>query len=197
MTLIYICAVQNLINLLIKVDTGKIHITYCHITSIPKYLSLDEWNGLKSLCKRVSESELVVVPTDKTGKFCVMSRETYVKCGMVHCKKDLEIPFEDLTSTQKDLNGNTSMLVKIFRMGSTWDQVGRVRETVLNHSLEVCPLSLLYKDHKGWDLESGKIPPTRPLASGNRGMNLHLSEIISEVVEPVADTFKSGFEVNF
>ena len=26
-------------------------------------------------------------------------------------------------------------------------------------------------------------------------MNLHLSEIVSEIIEPVADTFKSGFEV--
>ena len=53
---------------------------------------------------------------------------------------------------------------------------------------------LLYKDHKGWKWGDGGSPPTRPIASGNQGMNMHLSEMISEVVEPVADVYKHGFE---
>ena len=38
-------------------------------------LTASEMRGLKSLKKRVKEGELVVVPTDKTGKLCIMSRE--------------------------------------------------------------------------------------------------------------------------
>ena len=39
------------------------------------------------------------------------------------------------------------------------------------------------------------LTPTRPVASGNSGMNLHLSEVISLILEPVANVFKEGLEV--
>ena len=87
-----------------------------------------------------------------------------------------------------------SMLTKVFKLGQNWDQVERVRETVINGSHTVCPMYLLYKDHKGWKWEDGGVPPTRPIASGNQGMNMHLSEIISEIVEPLVDEFEGGFE---
>ena len=57
------------------------------------------------------------------------------------------------------------------------------------------PLSLLYKEHKEWSYEDGGIPLTRPVAGGHLGMNMHISEIISDIVEPLADTFKGGCEV--
>ena len=39
-------------------------------------LTMREIKGLKSLKKRVKEGEIVILPTDKTGLFTVMSRET-------------------------------------------------------------------------------------------------------------------------
>jgi hypothetical protein len=72
----------------------------------------------------------------------------------------------------RKVNGHVSMLLKVFKVGKNWNHQDRLRETMINNSLAVCPLYLLFKDHKGWNWGKGA-PPTRPVASGNRGMNLH------------------------
>ena len=57
---------------------------------------------------------------------------------------------------------------------------------MLSKSLEACPLWLLFKDHKLWESSKGTAPPTRPVMGGNSGMNTHLSEILSWLLEPLA-----------
>ena len=58
---------------------------------------------------------------------------------------------------------------------------------MISQSLEACPLWLLYKDHKSWESSKGTPPPTsRPVMGGNSGMNTHLSEILSWILEPLA-----------
>ena len=66
---------------------------------------------------------------------------------------------------------------------------------MLSNCLEVCPLWLLFKCHKGWTWRSGKPPPTRPVAGGNSGMNYALSELVSWVLEPVASSIKGSSEL--
>ena len=65
----------------------------------------------------------------------------------------------------------------------------------LTMSLSVAPLYLLFKDHKGWSLETGTAPPSRPVVSAGSGQNDHLSEIFSNILEPVVKTWKRGMEV--
>ena len=66
---------------------------------------------------------------------------------------------------------------------------------MLGESMEACPVHLLYKDHKGWSSDKGGVPPTRHVAGGNRGMNLHVSEIVSDILEPMVDRVTGGCEV--
>ena len=157
-------------------------------------LSSDEIKGLKSLKKRFKEGELVILPTDKTGLFTVMSRDTYLECGKSHTMGDVEVGWDDLKLAQSELNGHTSMMIKIFNIGRAWEHMHRVRESILEESMATCPLSLLYKDHKGWESHMRTCPPTRPVAGGHMGMNLHLSEVISDLVEPMVDKFEEGRE---
>ena len=159
-------------------------------------LTRGEIAGLRSLKKRIKDGEIVILPTDKTGLFTIMTRETYTQCGLEHTKGDTIVGWEDLKRSQKELNGHTSMLIKIFGIGKDWNHTSRVRETMLSESMTTCPLSLLYKDHKGWSSEgSGNgIPPTRPVAGGHLGMNVHISEIVSDLVEPMVDKFVGGRE---
>ena len=49
----------------------------------------------------------------------------------------------------------------------------------------VAPLYLLIKDHKGWKQEDECPPPSRPVCSGNKGCNRHLSEVLSLILEPL------------
>ena len=53
----------------------------------------------------------------------------------------------------------------------------------------------MFKDHKGWICSSGKPPPTRPIAGGNDGQNVHLSELNSEILESVVEAYEGGVEV--
>ena len=51
-------------------------------------LSLGEKRGLKSLKKRVADGEIIVCQTDKSGRFCILTREQYREAGQVHTSKD-------------------------------------------------------------------------------------------------------------
>ena len=66
---------------------------------------------------------------------------------------------------------------------------------MLNKSMSVCPMYLTYKDHKGWDAKEGTPAPTRPICGGNTGMNIHISEALSEFIEPMVDAYEGGSEV--
>ena len=108
-----------------------------------------------------------------------MSMATYIKAGSVHIKDDEEVGIDERKANQRVVNGAVSMLLKIFRVGKECHHEGRWRESMINNSLEACPLWLLFKDHKSWVSSSGVPPPTRPVMGGNGGMNTHLSEILS------------------
>ena len=72
-------------------------------------MSKQEQAGLKTLKKRVADGSIVVLPTDKSGRFAVMSMETYVKAGMVHIKDDDEVGVDERKSNQKVVNGVGSL----------------------------------------------------------------------------------------
>jgi hypothetical protein len=69
-------------------------------------------------------------------------------------------------------------------MGKTWNQVDRVRMSLITHDPQVPPLYLMVKDHKV--VEPGDTPPTRPVVSGRRRMNLHLNDALSVVLKPLS-----------
>ena len=158
-------------------------------------LSKEENLSLKSLKKRFKTGEIIILPTDKSGRFGVMSQESYIKAGGKHTDKDDEVDLNVVMKTQNELNGDISMLIKVFKMGKRWKHGDRVRTTMINKSLSLCPMYLTFKDHKGWTGGDGSPPPTRPIAGGNIGMNLHLSEVISEMVEPLVDACVGGDEI--
>ena len=65
-------------------------------------------------------------------------------------------------------------------------------KNIQNHSLEVPEMALLIKDHKNHDLDSNSPVPSRPVVSGNRGVNTHLSELLSEFLEPLIPDMGGG-----
>ena len=154
-----------------------------------------EDRGLQMLKKRVKEGELNIIPTDKSGNLAVMGRETFVEAGMKHTTKDMEVGWVQVRDAQRELNGHVSMLIKIFKIGANWKHGLRIRETMMGEGQAVCPLSLLFKDHKGWSPSMGTIPPTRPVAGGHLGINLYISEIVSDILDPVVGEYKGGMEI--
>ena len=109
--------------------------------------------GLKSLKKRVKNEEIVVLPTDKSGRFGIMSMDNYLRAESKHTVKDEKVDMATVSKTQNELNGNISMVIKFFKIGHLWKHGERVRSTMINNSLTICPMYLAYKDHKGWSGE--------------------------------------------
>ena len=66
----------------------------------------------------------------------------------------------------------------------------RMLANLIDHGREVMEMILLCKDHKIWD-GNGPVP-TRPVVSGNKGLNTHLSELLSEILEPVSFSIGGG-----
>ena len=110
---------------------------------------------MKSLQKRIKSGELVVAQTDKSGKFCILSRDQYLAAAEVHIKNDKEIGLEESKMIESNLNGHMRWWAEMTHLSDNWDQRDRSVRNLLNHGLVVCPLTLLIKDHKVWSVESG------------------------------------------
>ena len=68
----------------------------------------------------------------------------------------------------------------------------RMKNNVMSTSMEIPDMKLLIKDHKTWSVNSDKPVPSRPVVSGSRGVNTHMSEWLSEFLEPIAKEFTGG-----
>ena len=158
-------------------------------------LTASEARGLKSLKKRVGAKELVICQTDKSAKFCVLTREQYQKAAWKHTKNDRKITIDEHEEIQRSLNGHMEWWNVIWGFGSEWGQEDRGKRNLLNHGLSVCPLTLMIKDHKIWSLET-EDPPSRPVMGGKSGGNVGISEFLSLVMEPVADEMEGKVEIS-
>ena len=150
----------------------------------PINLSVEEVKALKSLKDKVKEGEIVVCPTDKSSRFAVLTKQQYLESGKTHTNKDKEVGWKEVRYMQTQINGHVWWISHILGYGNKIDP-SRMLRNLQNHSLEVPEMNLLVKDHKTWCQESNSPVPSRPVVSGNKGVNTHLSEILSEFLEPL------------
>ena len=158
-------------------------------------LSKSEISGLKSLKNRIQTGNLVVSETDKSNRFALLTREQYHQSGLKHTKNDFELSECQVKRIQNSVNSHTWWFSEIFNCGSNWNHSDRMEKNLSDKGEQACAMQLLIKDHKNWHQSSGTPPPSRPVVSGNSGLNRHLSEMISLVIEPVASE-ADGFEVD-
>ena len=96
------------------------------------------------------EKQIVVYPTDKSGKVGVCSPDAYEKMGLVHTAKDQEVSLETAVKMGEDLDCVTSMLIKVFNPGDVRGHMKRYRESYLGGE-HPAGMTLLLKDHKPKD----------------------------------------------
>ena len=156
-------------------------------------LNIDEQAGMNSLLKRIKNEELMIVPTDKSGRFSVLSLDQYLKSGQKHTAKDELISWDKLKYLRNQVNGHMLWLTKIVSYSVKNDQQRMLKNNFVS-DLDVPEMSILIKDHKKWSVDSGEPVPSRPVLSGNNTINTHLSELISELLEPIASEF-TGAEI--
>ena len=157
-------------------------------------LSRKEEAGLKSLKERIKSGELIVAQTDKSSRFCVMKPDQYLESGKTHTDKDDEIDWPQIKTLQNRVNSVVWWLSKFLNHSIQTDDK-RMMRNIQDHNSEVADMYLLFKDHKSWTPNSDAPIPSRPVVSGNKTYNVHLSELLSEVLEPVAKE-STGAEVS-
>lgn len=150
-------------------------------------LTKAETRGLKSLQKRIKEGDIVVMETDKSGRFSVISLEEYLEADDIHVRDDIEITEKELGDIERRLNAASSLFIKIFKIGQDSDHVSRHRANFITHSRNPSSMKLLHKDHK-----CGEEVKTRRL--NGPGLNTPFSNLISEVLEPIAGNMKNKVE---
>ena len=158
-------------------------------------LTKAELRGLKSLQSRVNKGEIVVTETDKSKRFCVLTKQQYIDSGKKHTKNDTEVPPSVLKSMQTVTNAHCKWIREIFGVGTNWIHDERLGRNMTDNGESVSPLYLLIKDHKNWSESDGTPPPSRPVCSGIRGYNRHLSELVSLILEPISHTIE-GSEID-
>ena len=147
-----------------------------------------EVRGLRSLLLRVGKGQLIIMKTDKSGKFCIVSVEDYIKMGQVHIKQDKELSRSDMIRTDKILNGNSMAWCKIWGTGSAHGHEERIMTSKTSKSENSSDMYLMYKDHKA---EPGK---TRPVVTGCSSNTRAFSNSVSNLLEAVANSNNTNFE---
>ena len=159
------------------------------ITNLP----FNEIKGIQSLKKRIKNNEIVVSQTDKSSRFAILTLKQYLESGNVHTEKDEKISWNKIRYLQGQVNSHVWWISKIIGNASKTN-FKKMQKNIQPVSMEVPEMVLLFKDHKGWRQDSNKPVPSRPVVSGNKGINSHLSEILSEFMEPLI-TERIGVEV--
>ena len=152
-----------------------------------------ERRGFNILNKRIENEEVVVTPTDKSSRFAILTHDQYLQAGDVHTRKDTPISWEEVRYIKNQVNSHMWWYCKMWSYCKNTDPE-RMLNNVTVSGIDLPEMSLLVKDHKSWSVDSGEPVPTRPVMSGNCTVNTHLSELISELIEPVVLEYE-GAEV--
>ena len=140
----------------------------------------------KSLTSRIKEGEISIATSDKSNRFLVSKRSQYIETGLKHNRGDRVESQDDIKRIQTILNSHTRWFSDTFNMGAYWNHQDRMTKNITENGEQTCHLTCLVKDHKGWVYsEETPIPPSRPVISGNVGINRSLSELLSLVIEPI------------
>ena len=125
---------------------------------------------------------------DKSNQFSADSSENYILSMQDHIKEDKTITEHEVAKLEKVINCHTNMFRKLFKIGSDLDHEDRVKSAVTQKEGPVPKLRGHRKTHKevpeGQEVQG---PPMRTLCGASRSINGPLSNILSEILNKVAD----------
>ena len=152
-------------------------------------LTKEELRGLTSLKKRIKKGELVVMKTDKSGKFSITTREKYLEMGEAHVGNDEVIARKKVRETDKIMNSHSRAWCSIWMTGQAHGQEDRIVSSKASKSENTAKLYLAHKDHKN---EADK---TRPIGTANTSNTRGFANSVSDLLEAVANSEEENYEV--
>ena len=144
--------------------------------------------GLKKLCKRVKDGEIVVTKTDKSGRLFVSSMEGYTRGGMKHVGVDKEVTMDEARVIERRMRNLGELWVKGMGVGVAHGEknVTRVRKAFTTEAGAVPPLYTMQKDYKP-KVEGEEWPPSRPVCGACMAATSRVGDLVCGLVERVAD----------
>ena len=147
-------------------------------------LSFKEAAGLRSLRRRVENNEIVVNPTDKSGKYSVTTPGLYRAAAMEHISKDIEVTEREAERVEVEANRISMHMISVLKLGQANNHEKRIRSAFKSSNNPPPATYFYFKDHK--NIEEGKqCPPTRPICGADEGPLMRLSNLVSDVLEVV------------
>ena len=141
---------------------------------------------------RVKDREIVVMPTDKSGRLSVNTRDNYMELMNTHVQEDAVITLEQQRQLERECNGHTAQWRRIICLGDKWNGSGqhlaRVGSALRTRNSMVPPMYGLPKDHK--PLTPGREDlghPLRPVCGATECINGPLSNLLTEILTVVGD----------
>ena len=80
-------------------------------------LTPSEKRGIKSLRARIEAEEIVVYPTDKSGRLAVTSRNSYSQQGEKHVPCDRVVEWGEVEKAQNTVQAHLWTLNRVFNPG--------------------------------------------------------------------------------
>ena len=158
-------------------------------------VTVDQFNGMKSLKRRCKQEDLVVMETDKSKRLSIMTKQNYIESTEPHVKDDQVVSEEELSGIEKLLNGHSLQLTRAFMISYEQADFYRLKQAMTNFSIEPPPLRAVRKDHKIIPAHQQDVgPPSRPIGDGNNAPDTQLSWILALVGQKAADSLDSQSE---
>ena len=149
-------------------------------------LTKEEKEGIKCLKER---DDIIILPTDKSGRFAVDTTENYIAACRVHTEGDTNIEQKEYEKLQKEINAHARSWTRILNAGQNAGKSGaaetRIRNNVTISNHGCAPLYGLRKDHKPNQGNETISPSTRPVCSGEKAYNKKLSHIMSTLLREI------------
>ena len=89
-------------------------------------LTAEEQAGLRSLQKRITNGEIIIIKTDKSSKLTVTNEEEYRKMGQEHIAKDKKINRQEIIDIEETLNGHSRAWTNIWNSGKDHGHFDRI-----------------------------------------------------------------------
>ena len=107
-----------------------------------------EKRGLRKIKKRMAGEEIVILKTDKSGKFTVMNRDKYLELGKKNNGGDKVIERGELKTIERKINDHSRMWTKIVNAGEAHNHHSRIKNSKMIESEQAASKYYMYKDHK-------------------------------------------------
>jgi hypothetical protein len=157
-----------------------------------KNLSRKCQTGLREIKQMCKTGNVVCFPTDKSDRLSILSMDSYIQSAQPHIANDDVVCEAEMHRIEKTLEGHTFQAAKLLGLCRSTGNSKRLSGALLNTNTKPPSLYLVMKDHK--PIQEGQNTPGRPICGATSCHNGQLSNILSIIVNAIADHYDTGTE---